>query len=105
MAMHGLDPRFHRPRRKCGHHSAAVERQRVESSCASSSRTLADNLGAVVTRCPPQCRKAPLQFLVPAQGLSYISSSLVREVARYGGDVGELVHPAVAQALRRHFGQ
>jgi pantetheine-phosphate adenylyltransferase len=40
-------------------------------------------------------------FLVPAQGLSYISSSLVREVARYGGDVGALVHPAVAEALRR----
>ncbi|HEV8597767.1 MAG TPA: pantetheine-phosphate adenylyltransferase [Gemmatimonadales bacterium] len=42
-------------------------------------------------------------FLVPGQGLSYISSSLVREVARYGGEVGELVHPAVAEALRRHF--
>jgi pantetheine-phosphate adenylyltransferase len=42
-------------------------------------------------------------FLVPAQGLSYISSSLVREVARYGGDVDALVHPSVAEALRRHF--
>jgi pantetheine-phosphate adenylyltransferase len=42
-------------------------------------------------------------FLVPAQGLSYISSSLVREVARYGGDVSALVHPAVVEALRRHF--
>ena len=42
-------------------------------------------------------------FLVPAQGLSYISSSLVREVARYGGDVSALVHPAVADALRRRF--
>jgi pantetheine-phosphate adenylyltransferase len=42
-------------------------------------------------------------FLVPGQGLSYISSSLVREVARYGGDVSALVHPAVAQALQRHF--
>ena len=42
-------------------------------------------------------------FLVPGQGLSYISSSLVREVAQYGGEVGELVHPAVAEALRRHF--
>jgi pantetheine-phosphate adenylyltransferase len=42
-------------------------------------------------------------FLVPAQGLSYISSSLVREVARYGGDVSALVHPAVAEALRRRF--
>jgi pantetheine-phosphate adenylyltransferase len=44
-------------------------------------------------------------FLVPAQGLSYISSSLVREVARYGGEVGALVHPAVAEALRRHYAQ
>jgi len=49
IAMRGLDPRFHRPRRKRDHQSAAVERQRVESSCASSSRRLADNLGAAVT--------------------------------------------------------
>ena len=42
-------------------------------------------------------------FLVPAQGLSYISSSLVREVARYGGDVSALVHPGVADALKRRF--
>jgi len=42
-------------------------------------------------------------FLVPAQGLSYISSSLVREVARYGGDVSALVHPVVSEALQRHF--
>lgn len=44
-------------------------------------------------------------FLVPGQGLSYISSSLVREVARYGGDVSALVHPGVAQALERRFGR
>jgi len=43
-------------------------------------------------------------FLVPAFDLTYISSSLVREVARFGGDVSELVHPAVQQALRRKFG-
>ncbi len=42
-------------------------------------------------------------FLVPAQGLSFISSSLVREVARYGGDVSALVHPSVAEALRLRF--
>jgi pantetheine-phosphate adenylyltransferase len=42
-------------------------------------------------------------FLVPGQGLSFISSSLVREVARYGGDVSALVHPAVAAALRKRF--
>ncbi len=43
-------------------------------------------------------------FLVPGQGLSYISSSLVREVARYGGDVQALVHPGVARALANRFG-
>jgi pantetheine-phosphate adenylyltransferase len=42
-------------------------------------------------------------FLVPAVDLTYLSSSLVREVARYGGDVGPLVHPVVAQALRERF--
>jgi len=42
-------------------------------------------------------------FLVPAVDLTYLSSSLVREVARYGGDLGELVHPVVADALRRRF--
>lgn len=42
-------------------------------------------------------------FLVPAVDLTYLSSSLVREVARYGGDVSQLVHPVVAEALRRRF--
>ncbi len=42
-------------------------------------------------------------FLVPAQGLSHVSSSLVREVARYGGDVRALVPPATAEALARKF--
>ncbi|HET9151716.1 MAG TPA: pantetheine-phosphate adenylyltransferase [Gemmatimonadales bacterium] len=43
-------------------------------------------------------------FLVPALDLTFLSSSLVREVARYGGDVSTLVHPAVAAALARKFG-
>jgi len=42
-------------------------------------------------------------FLVPAFDLTYLSSSLVREVARFGGDVSQLVHPAVQQALKRKF--
>ena len=42
-------------------------------------------------------------FLVPAFDLTYLSSSLVREVARFGGDVTQLVHPSVAQALRHKF--
>ena len=42
-------------------------------------------------------------FMVPSLDSTYISSSLVREVARYGGDVTGLVHPVVAAALRRKF--
>jgi pantetheine-phosphate adenylyltransferase len=42
-------------------------------------------------------------FLVPAFDLTYLSSSLVREVARFGGDVSQLVHPAVRQALKNKF--
>ena len=42
-------------------------------------------------------------FLVPAFDLTYLSSSLVREVARFGGDVSQFVHPVVKQALERKF--
>lgn len=43
-------------------------------------------------------------FLVPALDLTYLSSSLVREVARLGGDVAAFVHPTVEKALRAKFG-
>ena len=42
-------------------------------------------------------------FLVPAVDLTYLSSSLVREVARHGGKIDGQVHPAVAKALREKF--
>jgi pantetheine-phosphate adenylyltransferase len=42
-------------------------------------------------------------FMVPSLDTTYISSSLVREVARFGGAIDELVHPEVAAALRRKF--
>ena len=42
-------------------------------------------------------------FLVPAVDQTYLSSSLAREVAKYGGDVSALVHPAVEQALRQKY--
>lgn len=38
-------------------------------------------------------------FLTPAEQYSFISSSLVREIARLGGDVAEFVHPEVQRAL------
>ena len=42
-------------------------------------------------------------FMVPSVETTYISSSIVREVAKFGGDLTGLVHPEVAQALRSKF--
>lgn len=39
-------------------------------------------------------------FLTPAEQYSFISSSLVREIGRLGGDVSGFVHPAVQSALK-----
>lgn len=39
-------------------------------------------------------------FLTPAEQFSYISSSLVREVASLGGDVSKFVHADVMKALQ-----
>ena len=38
-------------------------------------------------------------FLMPADEYSFISSSLVKEVAALGGDVSKFVHPIVYEAL------
>jgi len=38
-------------------------------------------------------------FLTPAEKNSFISSTLVKEVALHHGDVGQFVHPIVKQAL------
>ena len=42
-------------------------------------------------------------FLTPSEQYSFISSSLVREIARLGGDVSGFVHPVVQQALRNNY--
>lgn len=42
-------------------------------------------------------------FLTPAVENSYISSTIVREIAKLGGDVSPLVHPQVAEALQKHY--
>lgn len=47
--------------------------------------------------------EAETLFLTPAEQYSFISSSLVREIARLGGDVSGFVHPAVQQALRQRW--
>ncbi|MDZ7851926.1 MAG: pantetheine-phosphate adenylyltransferase [Halomonas sp.] len=42
-------------------------------------------------------------FLTPEVENSYISSTLVREIAKLGGDVSKHVHPRVAEMLKSHY--
>ena len=42
-------------------------------------------------------------FLTPALEFTYLSSSLVREIAQFGGPVTGLVHPSVEKALTEKF--
>jgi pantetheine-phosphate adenylyltransferase len=41
-------------------------------------------------------------FLTPQEQFTFISSTLVREIAVLGGDVGEFVHPLVEVELKKH---
>jgi pantetheine-phosphate adenylyltransferase len=42
-------------------------------------------------------------FLMPKEDYTYLSSRLVKEIARLGGDVTKFVPASVAQALRQKF--
>lgn len=68
----------------------AVSDFEYEFQMALMNRTLRDDLETV--------------FLVPARHLTFLSSSIVREVASLGGDVADLVHPTVLRALEGKFG-
>ena len=46
-------------------------------------------------------REIETVFLTPQEQFTFISSSLVREIAVLGGDVHEFVHPIVAAELRK----
>jgi pantetheine-phosphate adenylyltransferase len=41
-------------------------------------------------------------FLTPQEQFTFISSSLVREIAQLGGDVRKFVHPIVETELKKH---
>ena len=43
-------------------------------------------------------------FLMPRQRYTYLSSSAVREVAAFHGDLSKLVPPLVAEQLKKKFG-
>jgi pantetheine-phosphate adenylyltransferase len=47
--------------------------------------------------------KSETLFLTPAEQYSYISSSLVREIASLGGDISPFVHKNVATALNNRI--
>ena len=63
----------------------AVSDFEFEFQLANMSRALAPELESV--------------FLTPQEDLSYISSSMIREIALLGGDVSPFVHPSVKRAL------
>ena len=42
-------------------------------------------------------------FLTPTEQFNFVSSTLIREIASLGGNVGEFVHPIVAEALAARF--
>ena len=44
-------------------------------------------------------------FVMPNEQFSYTSSTLVKQVARYGGDVAHFVPPNVGEALKAAFGK
>lgn len=41
-------------------------------------------------------------FLTPAENLSFVSSTLIREISSLGGDVSKFVHPIVSKTLIEH---
>ena len=49
------------------------------------------------------CPQMETIFLTPAEQRTFLSSTLVREIASLHGPIEEFVHPAVASALRTRF--
>ena len=47
--------------------------------------------------------QAETLFLTPSEEYSFVSSSLVREIARLGGDVSNFVSPAAVAALKQRY--
>jgi pantetheine-phosphate adenylyltransferase len=44
-------------------------------------------------------------FLMPNEEYSFITSTIVREAASYGGDVSSLVPKVVVEKLKKKFGK
>jgi pantetheine-phosphate adenylyltransferase len=50
------------------------------------------------------CEEVETMFLTPDERYGFVSSTLVREVARLGGDVSQFVCQEIAQALKEQSG-
>lgn len=48
--------------------------------------------------------KTETLFLVPGEKFTYLSSSLIKDIARFDGKIGEFVPRVVEQMLRKKFG-
>jgi len=42
-------------------------------------------------------------FLTPSEQYMFVSATIVREIAKFGGDVSQFVHPAVNARLRARY--
>jgi len=67
----------------------AVSDFEFEFQLASMNRSLAPNIESL--------------FLTPTEEYSFLSSTLIREVSRLGGDISKFVHPHVERALNKKF--
>lgn len=67
----------------------AVSDFEFEFQLASMNRSLAPNIESI--------------FLTPTEEYSFLSSTLIREVSRLGGDISKFVHPHIAAALKKKF--
>jgi pantetheine-phosphate adenylyltransferase len=77
----------------CKHHNAGIV---VRGLRAVSDFEFEFQLANMNRRLAPEVETI---FMTPGEQYSFISSSLVREIARLGGDVSEFVHPEVQRLL------
>jgi pantetheine-phosphate adenylyltransferase len=77
----------------CKHHNAGIV---VRGLRAVSDFEFEFQLANMNRRLAPEIETI---FMTPGEQYSFISSSLVREIARLGGDVSEFVHPEVQRLL------
>lgn len=51
------------------------------------------------------CDRIETIFLMPSETYSYLSSSMIKEIARLGGNLSAFVPPCVCEKLREKFGK